>query len=204
MSILLIRHGETDGNANRVVQVPETPLSERGLAQAALLGERLANVGITRIIASDYARAAMTAANVSDAAGIAVESEPLLRERNFGDHRGCRYDDLDVELFSPDYAPPGGEDWEIFHARVDSAWAAIRAAAAQGDGRLAVVTHGLVLYSLTQRHVMLSKEEESTMGFANTSLTVVERQAPWRVELLNCSAHLDATTSNDGKSVSGI
>jgi broad specificity phosphatase PhoE len=204
MSILLIRHGETDGNANRVVQVPETPLSERGRSQAALLGGRLANAGISRILASDYSRAAMTAASLSDAAGIGVDSEPLLRERNFGDHRGCRYDDLDVELFSPDYAPPGGEDWETFHARVDLAWGAIRLAAGQTAGDLAVVTHGLVLYSLILRHVMLADDEEASMGFANTSLTVVEAREPWRVGLFNCSAHLDASTGNNRKSISGI
>jgi len=204
LSILLIRHGETAGNANRVVQVPDTPLSERGLTQAGLLGKRLASAGISRILASDYSRAAMTAVKLSDAAGIAVDSEPLLRERNFEDHRGSRYDDLDVDLFSPGYAPPGGEDWETFHGRVDQAWAAIRTAAAQTAGDLAVVTHGLVLYSLVLRHVKLAAEEEAVMGFANTSLTVVEAVRPWRVGLLNCSAHLDPSTASDRKSVSGI
>lgn len=204
MSILLIRHGETAGNANRVVQVPETPLSERGLAQAALLGKRLANAGISQILASDYARAAMTAESLSAATGIAVDSEPLLRERNFGDHRGCRYEDLDVDLFDPGYAPPGGEDWETFHARVDLAWGAIGRAAARAGGDLAVVTHGLVLYSLTLRHLMPAGDDEPAMGFANTSLTVVEAVAPWRVELLNCSTHLDESTANDRKSISGI
>ncbi len=57
MSIYLIRHGETAGNATGVVQMPETPLSERGLAQASLLGERLSDAGIGQILASDYARA---------------------------------------------------------------------------------------------------------------------------------------------------
>ncbi len=204
MSILLIRHGETAGNANRFVQVPETPLSERGHAQAALLGERLANAGISQIFASDYARAAMTAAPLGAAAGIAVDSQPLLRERNFGDHRGCHYDDLDVDLFSPGYVPPGGETWETFHARVDLAWEAIRQAAMQTAGNLAVVTHGLVLYSLMLRHVTLAEHEEASMGFANTSLTVVEAKTPWRVGLFNCSAHLDESTANDRKSVSGI
>jgi broad specificity phosphatase PhoE len=204
LSILLIRHGETAGNANRVVQVPQTPLSERGLTQAALLGKRLANTPISQILASDYSRAAMTAAEVSDAAGIAVDSEPLLRERNFGDHRGTRYDDLDVDLFGPGYAPPGGEDWETFHARVDRAWTAIRSAATQTAGDLAVVTHGLVLYSLVLRHLTLDPEEEAAMGFANTSLTVVEAETPWRVALLNCSVHLDSSTTSDRKSISGI
>jgi broad specificity phosphatase PhoE len=56
MSILLVRHGETEGNRKRAFQQPETPLSERGVAQARQLGERLAGMGVGAIIASDYAR----------------------------------------------------------------------------------------------------------------------------------------------------
>ena len=44
MAILLIRHGETPGNRDRIIQFPHTPLSERGLEQAARLGQRLATV----------------------------------------------------------------------------------------------------------------------------------------------------------------
>ena len=33
--IFLIRHGETLGNASRTVQLPDNPLSARGIAQAA-------------------------------------------------------------------------------------------------------------------------------------------------------------------------
>ena len=68
MAILVIRHGETDLNAGRVIQWPDTPLSKRGVRQAARLGERLANASIGRIIASDYARAYSTAEAVAAAA----------------------------------------------------------------------------------------------------------------------------------------
>jgi len=34
MAIFLIRHGETLGNASRTVQLPDNPLSPRGVAQA--------------------------------------------------------------------------------------------------------------------------------------------------------------------------
>lgn len=204
MSILLIRHGETAGNANRVVQVPETPLSDRGLAQAALLGSRLRDAKIARIIASDYARADMTAAAVSETTGRPVESYSDLRERNFGDHRGTPYAELEVDLFGPGYAPPGGEDWPTFHTRVDRAWAKIQQAHDEAGGVLAVVTHGLVLYSLILRHAQLPHEEQPEMGFGNTSVTVVRAEAPWIVELLNCTAHLDAARAHDEKSVSGI
>jgi len=63
MSILLIRHGETALNAARVVQPADTPLSERGAAQAAALARRLADFGIAAILSSDLPRAAQTAAS---------------------------------------------------------------------------------------------------------------------------------------------
>jgi len=202
MSILIIRHGETAGNANRVVQRPDTPLSERGLAQAAQLGTRLAESRIGRILASDYARAAMTAESLSAATGIPVVLEPLLRERNFGELRGRRYDDLEVDLFGPDFAPPGGEDWPTFHERVDRAWSRIRQAASETADDLAVVTHGLVLGSLATRHLALDDETQAVMGFGNTSVTIVDPVPPWRVWLLNCTAHLDAPA--DPRAISGI
>ena len=46
MSIYLIRHGETDGNRTRTVQVPSTPLSEKGLHQASLLALRCRDLAL--------------------------------------------------------------------------------------------------------------------------------------------------------------
>jgi broad specificity phosphatase PhoE len=34
MTILVVRHGETDGNAARILQRPDVPLNERGMRQA--------------------------------------------------------------------------------------------------------------------------------------------------------------------------
>ena len=61
MAIYLIRHGQTPSNAARVMQYPDTPLSESGVLQAQRLGERLREVGIRHILSSDYARARATA-----------------------------------------------------------------------------------------------------------------------------------------------
>jgi probable phosphoglycerate mutase len=192
MSIFLIRHGETAENRARVVQVPEAPLSGRGRAQAERLAARLAREGVARIFASDLERAAMTARIVAGRTGAPVEHDARLQERNFGDVRGTPYDTLEVDLFGPDYVPPAGESWPAFHARVDEAWRCIASAAAETMGNLAVVTHGLVCYSLALRHLALPDAEPVPMRWANTSLTIVDSEAPFRVRVLNCSAHLDA------------
>ena len=191
MSIFLIRHGETVGNASRVVQHPDNPLSPRGLAQAERLARRLAGEGIAHIVSSDFARAAGTAEQLRRVLGVPVSFEPLLQERNFGDLRGTPYVELGFDMFAPGYAPPNGETWEVFHRRVDQAWARVQALAAATSGHLAVVTHGLVCRSLAARHLALAAGDSVPERWENTSLTIVEGPAPWRVGLLNCVAHLE-------------
>ena len=191
MSIFLIRHGETLGNATRVVQMPDNPLSPRGAVQAERLARRLAGHGIRHIVSSDYARAAATAEALRRVLDVALTFDPLLQERSFGDIRGTAYADLGFDMFAPDYAPPNGETWEAFHRRVDRAWARVQALAATTAGHLAVVTHGLVCRSLAERHLVLTPGDVVPLRWENTSLTVCEGPAPWRVGLLNCIAHLD-------------
>ena len=189
--LFLIRHGETEGNALRIVQRPEIPLSPRGVMQAERLARRLASLGIVRILSSDYARAAATAEHLRRATGAPLSFEPLLQERNFGDLRGRPYSELGFDMFEPDYAPPNGETWPVFHSRVDRAWARVQALAAASGGNLAVVTHGLVCRSLAARHLILPEGESAPERWENTSLTIVDWPAPWRVRLLNCAAHLE-------------
>lgn len=189
--IFVIRHGETSGNAARIVQRPEIALSARGEAQAEALARRLAREGIARIVSSDLARAVGTAEELQRATGAPLTFDPLLQERNFGDVRGTAYDDLGFDLFAPDFAPANGETWEVFHARVDRAWEAVRALAAATGGTLAVVTHGLVCRSLAGRHLSLEDAVTVPERWENTSVTVVDGVAPWRVRLLNCVVHLE-------------
>jgi probable phosphoglycerate mutase len=192
MAIFLIRHAETTLNAQRIVQLPETPLSKRGLRQANCVGKRLAGMGVARILSSDYARAQMTASEISRATGIAIEIDETLRERNFGDLRGRAYSELG-DIFAEDFAPPAGESWEAFFERADRSWEVVREAATETTGNLAIVTHGLVCYAFARRHLSLPKRIVlSPSCFANTSITIVESHPPFRIELLGCAAHLDA------------
>lgn len=142
-------------------------------------------------MSSDYARAAATAEHLRQATGAPLAFEPLLQERNFGDLRGTPYSELGFDMFEPDYAPPSGETWAVFHARVDRAWARVQELAAATGGHLAVVTHGLVCRSLAARHLILADGESVPERWENTSLTIVDWPAPWRVRLLNCAAHLE-------------
>ena len=190
MSIFIVRHGETDGNASGKIQSPETPLNARGLAQAEALAERLAREGVARILVSDYARARMTADAVHRATDAPLEVDPRLRERDFGDWRGVSHDE--IPYFMDDgVIPPNGESWEAFHARADDAWKSVARYAGEAGGNVVAVTHGLVCYSFALHHLALPAGVEADRGFLNTSVTVADSHAPWAVTTLNCTAHLD-------------
>ena len=190
MAIFIVRHGETDGNASRLIQAPETPLNSRGMAQAEALAERLAHDGVSHILVSDYERARMTADAVHRATGASIEVDATLRERDFGDWRGVSHDVI-PHFLDDGVVPPHGESWESFHARADLAWERVARLAREVAGNVVAVTHGLVCYSFARNHLALPAGIEPDRGFHNTSVTVAQSRAPWAVTTLNCTSHLD-------------
>jgi broad specificity phosphatase PhoE len=141
------------------------------------------------VLASDLARARMTAEPLAATTGASLTFDQGLHERNYGDVRGTPYAQLTEDIFGPTYVPPNGETWDVFHARVDDAWRRVLRRAAATNGHLAVVTHGLVCHAVARRHLVLPDGVEPTMTWGNTSVTIVE---DGRVRLLDCTAHLDA------------
>ena len=191
MAIYVIRHGETASNAERIVQTPDIPLNARGQDQARRLAVRLAETPIALICSSDLVRAAMTAQELARATGAPLEYDEGLQERNYGDLRGRAYREISADIFAEDFAPPGGETWPAFHARVDAAWARAVARARDLDGDLALVTHGLFCGSLV-RLLRLPAGPRAPRVFRNASLTIIDADPPHTVQLLDCAAHLDA------------
>jgi probable phosphoglycerate mutase len=169
------------------------------LVQAEQLARRLADRGVTAILSSDLRRAVMTADRLRSATGAPISFDAGLQERNYGDVRGQAYAALGVDILAADYEPPGGERWADFHVRVDAMWDRIVAAAEATDGNLAVVTHGLVCYSLSLRHLHLPAPHEPLRRWDNASLTEITARPPWVVQVLNCTKHLSA----DGPSAGG-
>lgn len=203
MTILLIRHGETALNASRVLQPPDTPLSERGLAQAQAVAARVAKLGAVGILSSDMPRALMTAQAISQTTGLPIRTTTLLHERNFGDLRGRAYDSLDHDPIHAEEGPPNGESMTQFRERVARAFDEILAMRRTLEGNLVVVSHGLVIRVLLERHLSLNGLA-APERLANTSVTVFDLAEPYAVSLLNCEEHLLAADRDDGRSVVGV
>lgn len=145
MTLHLVRHGETAGNAERRFQYPETPLSDLGREQAAAAAEVIASTTTaTIILASDYARALETAGIIGVRAHLPVIEEPALRERNFGIARGRFYSEFDDETFALwrtwDHRIEGGESWSDVQVRIDSFFR--RLAKETPAAEVILVTHG--------------------------------------------------------------
>lgn len=80
MNVYLIRHGETIHNQQKVHQYSTSPLSEKGVAQALQLAERLRAAKIDKIFASPMIRAQQTAQSIATASGLTFETHNDLRE----------------------------------------------------------------------------------------------------------------------------
>lgn len=204
MVILLVRHGETALNAARVLQPADTPLSERGLAQAEAVAQRLRRRGgIGAILSSDLPRAWRTAAAIGDALGIAVEASARLQERNFGELRGQPYDTLGFDPLQMQQAPPGGESAAAFDARVHQAFDDMLQRRARLDADLVVVTHGLLIRRLLAGPLAQDAGLLDTLHLGNTSLSIFDARPPHTVQLLNCTRHLDTASRDDARALSG-
>jgi broad specificity phosphatase PhoE len=204
MSIVLIRHGETELNAARVLQPAATPLSGRGKLQALALAHRLARLGAGAILSSDLPRALQTAQAIAAATGLGVHESALLHERDFGDLRGRSYDELGFDAIAMQQAPPAGESMADFRGRVGRAMVLLLERRKQTNGNLIVVTHGLVIRCLLERHVALPAGMASPERIANASVTVFAAQPPHQADIVNCTVHLDANLSGDARALSGV
>ena len=104
--LLLARHGETVFNVTgRWQGQGNSPLTERGLAQARELGRALAQESIAAVYSSDLGRAVQTAREVAVPHGLDVQMEPRLREIDVGGWTGKNGDE--IEAAYPGAGRPG-------------------------------------------------------------------------------------------------
>lgn len=204
MSIIVVRHGETALNVSRVLQPPDTPLSQRGQAQARAVALRLAAEPVAALISSDLLRARQTADAIAlQTGGLTVASWMGLRERDFGDWRGQSYDALPVDPLRMEEAPPGGESQAAFAQRCRSAWAELVQLRSQLDGALVVVSHGLTIRQLLQDLPVAAEAGALAGRLGNTAVTLLEATAPHTVRLFNCTRHLVPELQEGDASLSG-
>ena len=122
LTLLLVRHGQTEWNALGLMQgqTPDVPLTDLGHAQAAAAATELAGLGPGALISSDLLRARQTAEHCARATGLPVALTPALREQGYGVLEGRPSRELwdVVDWTDPHWSAEGGESLAQLHRRV--------------------------------------------------------------------------------------
>lgn len=145
MNLYVVRHGWTEYNYKRLFcGVTDIPLAAEGRSQLPALADASRSLGLDVIFSSPLVRALETAEAVSSAAGLPVNVDRRLTERDFGEFEGKDFDAGDDGLYRNNFACryPGGESNFDVAARVYAFLDEINAKYA--DKNVCVVTHGFV------------------------------------------------------------
>jgi len=158
-TLLLVRHGETDWNAEgRLQGQTDRPLSDFGRQQARELAVELEGEELEAIYSSDLARARDTAEIVGERLGLPVRLDPDLREKDWGTWEGLTAAERDRVEFV-------GESTRDHQERTLRALKRI-SERHPGGGHVLVVTHG----------GSMRRVQTATLGIA---LPVIENCGRW-------------------------
>ncbi len=88
-TLYIVRHGQSEHNVQHIVQGHlDSPLTEEGINQARDLANKLKDIKFSAVYSSDLLRAKRTAEIIGKEQQLAVKTNQLLRERNYGQWQG--------------------------------------------------------------------------------------------------------------------
>jgi 2,3-bisphosphoglycerate-dependent phosphoglycerate mutase len=195
-----VRHGETEWNLiERQQGHLDSPLTGKGIKQAQLLANGLANKNIDILYSSDLDRALQTAEIIAKRLLLDIHTDPRLRERHLGILQGFtkkefeeRYPEEAVRFDSddPDYVLPGGESLrQCVHRCIQCAEETARDHAGKN---ILIVGHGGVLRSFFHKatHAPLAGPRRFSLFNASINSFCLSN-GQWRLDTWGEIAHLE-------------
>lgn len=183
LNLYITRHGETIWNTEKRLQGwKDSALTENGIENAKLLGERLKDTEFDIIYASPSTRARMTAELIKGDRELIIREEENLREINLGEWEGRTHNDLQEAY--PDeyhafwntphlYKTKSGEDFYQLQERVKKMLNRIMEE--HEDGNVLLVTHSVFIKALLAHCKNASIEHLWEPPYIHdTSLTIIE------------------------------
>lgn len=184
-TLVLLRHGQTTWNAvHRIQGQVDSPLSERGEAQAAAVAPVVAALRPVALWSSDLRRAAGTAAYVGRASGLGVRLDARLREFGLGEREGVTHEEYaagwpeEYEHFVTGRwsAVPGAEGLDAVRARLEACLGELADSLAPGELAVAVA-HGAALRVAVEALVQGTASEPSAFaGMGNCGYAVLRER----------------------------
>lgn len=188
--IILVRHGRTDFNKERIIQGHlDTLLNKEGLEQAIAVAEKLSKEKIDVILSSDLKRAFQTALVIAQKLKKKVITSKLLRERHFGELQGLKGEEVAKkysieisELYWSTKTLSSIIERAGFYTKVESDEEMLKRFArffvtlktTYKNKNVLLVIHGGSI-RIILKFLNLSKETEKAGHFKNTSVTVLEK-----------------------------
>lgn len=198
--LCIVRHGETDWNAERRIQGQlDIPLNATGRQQAEAAARGLSDAGFAAIYSSDLQRALDTAAAAAALLQLPVRPEAGLRERHYGDYQGltqdqirqradyARYIERDV-----DFAFGSGESLRGFAERIKDT---VNRLARQHAGEsILLFAHGGVLDVIYRIATHRPLETARDFPIPNAALNWIAIGTPgWELLKWGVRTHLEST-----------
>ncbi len=170
MKIILIRHGESEANRQRIIQGHQDfPLSELGMKQAEEMGDFLLENGYSfdSVYSSDLTRAKTTAEIICKKLHIeAIKTDKRLREFNLGIYEGRRNDEMAAEdksflisCWKDDLKRvPEGENGQEMKARVKDVFTDI-VSTNDSKSTILIIGHGGSLFHILDSTLQIYPEK---------------------------------------------
>ena len=196
MLLYIIRHGETEQNADGLLQGKTGGnLNTKGIEQARLTGLELRNKGITAIHSSNLDRALDTALIISDLIEAVLILENQLRERNLGNLEEKKWDDyVQAQQASgqshEEFKPEGGESLLEMPIRLKPFLEEISGPYQRTN--LLIVGHNALNSVLLDMLTDLTLAEIFEKGQNNCCINILDITAPMKAEVvqINDVSHL--------------
>ncbi|HZC46816.1 MAG TPA: histidine phosphatase family protein [Candidatus Acidoferrum sp.] len=177
--LIMVRHGESEGNAiRRFTTSGEAKITDLGRRQAHDAAVKIKlKYKPTLVIASTFARARETGRIIAEELGIPLEYEAEFREQSLGDLAGKPYESIAADpTFDPKrswvWRAPNGESHEDVLKRVGPVLDSV--AKKYPDDEIVIVSHGGVMRSVWA-HV--TGKWENAHVPPNCGIVVIEHQA---------------------------
>jgi len=205
--VYFVRHGQSANNAANVRQGSTGGLSEKGIAQARFVGERLKNASIKALLTSPYDRAKETASIINETLKSKIEYVDILIERkNPSEIVGKDADSEEVKKImdvidrSFHDSTMRYSDEENFQDLKNRAHKVLDMLAYRKERRILCVSHRIflkMLFAYMNEQDKLNPHEFTVLDYntkvENTAITICEYNAwkklvgknPWRILAVN-------------------
>lgn len=202
--IYLIRHGESQWNVIRKIQgQKDISLTDKGVEQAKLIGDRLTKEKIDKIYSSDLERAYNTAKIIGNKIGINPIPKKDFREINFGVWEGLSNDKMMAEYYDEVYLwrkepeklkIEGGETLQEVQIRAMKCLEKI--VDTSNDESILIVSHGVTLKTIILGLLDMDLMYFKNLTINNVGLTIVEfREYNKVLRVLNDTSHVKENIS---------